>query len=71
MKKYINKNATQSKYFPLISLGLLINSGMIIVNRFIVEIPDTIAILLALTGIILMLTSAFLMQKEEREKEDK
>ena len=47
----------------LIAAGLVLNSLVIVVNRFIKEIPDWIAIPLLVIGIALMITGAFLMKQ--------
>lgn len=71
MLKCIIKNQKRSKYYPLILIGLLLNSSLLLVNRFIIEIPDIIAILIEIIAIILILSSAYLMARERRLAEDK
>lgn len=71
MLNCIIKNQKSSKYYPLILIGLLLNSSLLLVNRFIIEIPDIIAILIEIIAIILILSSAYLMARERRLAEDK
>ena len=71
MKKYFRSNNTTSKYWPLLCIGLLINSGVRLVDRFVVKIPEGISIIFALIAVILMITGMILMLREKRNKEDK
>lgn len=59
-----------SKYWVLLQVGLLLNGSMILINRFVAETPDVIAILMGIVSIILMLSGMIFMSKERLKKEN-
>ncbi|MDF2537050.1 MAG: hypothetical protein K0S76_71 [Herbinix sp.] len=65
------------RYLPLLSLGLLLNSALVLTNRYMVRVPDVISILVSLTASILIIISMLqlakekMLVKEERYSENK
>jgi hypothetical protein len=57
MERDMKKNNTMNKSNLLLCTGLFINGCMIMVNRFVAEIPEIIFIPLALASTILIISS--------------
>lgn len=47
----------------LIAIGMLLNSVLIVINRFVKELPDWIAIPAYLVGIVLIIAGAYLTKR--------
>lgn len=55
----------KNKMPRLLIIGLLLNTVVIIINRFIIELPDFITIILALTAVIFMIKGGLEMSKNK------
>jgi len=62
------KIKNQRKALLYLSLGLIINSGIYLVNRFIIDIPDWLAIVLIVVLVIplMFLGCFYLFQKNKK-----
>ena len=50
------------QYQALIFAGLFLNAALILINRFVVKIPDKLEIALCVIGIVLMLAGLILLR---------
>ena len=63
------EKVTSGKHFKWIAIGLLLNSGNVLTNRFLIEIPEYIAIPLGILALIFMIIGIIAMGREYRNKE--
>lgn len=70
MRENIRKSNTMNKPNLLLCTGLFVNGCMILLNRFVIELPDIIFIPLALISSALIISSLVLSTRESRKRRE-